>query len=147
MLRRALQLVENTCREKSKNLSKLVLATLFSPCASLTYRHLYFSSDQRGILLDIIKTANYLKPTMDCPNPKSELLKLANPLTQMNFLKIVVDTRALFKKVLMETQFWGILRAGRGGYYPNHAGLAHVSTLLRYSTTQVYSFEFLAEKI
>jgi hypothetical protein len=49
---------------------------------------------------------------MDCSKPKSELLKLANPLTRMNFLKIVVDTRALFKEVLMETQFWGILRAG-----------------------------------
>ncbi len=84
---------------------------------------------------------------MDCPKLKSELLKLAYPLTWMNFLKIVVDTRALFKEVLMETQFWGILRAGQRGYYPNHAGLAHVSTLLRYSTTQVYSFEFLAEKI
>jgi hypothetical protein len=62
-------------------------------------------------------------------------------------LKIVVDTRALFKEVLMETQFWGILRAGWGGYYRTHAGLAHVSTLLRYSKTQVYSFEFFAEKI
>jgi hypothetical protein len=36
----------------------------------------------------------------------------------MNFLKIVVDTRALFKEVLMETQFWGILKAGQGGYDP-----------------------------
>ncbi len=71
----------------------------------LTYWHLYFSSKQWGILLDITKTANYLKPTMDCPNLKSELLKLANPLTWMNCLKIVVDTRALFKKCWWKHNF------------------------------------------
>ncbi len=32
-------------------------------------------------------------------------------MTFLKRIKIVVDTRSLFKEVVMETQFWGILGA------------------------------------
>ncbi|CAK9203001.1 unnamed protein product [Sphagnum troendelagicum] len=64
--------------------------------------------------LDLIKTVNDFDLCKTSPNIESMFLKHADPVTQMTFLKkikIVVDTRSLFKEVVMETQFWGILGA------------------------------------
>ncbi len=64
--------------------------------------------------MDIIKTVNDFELWKASSNIKSMFLKHADPVTQMTFLKkikIVVDTRSLFKEVVMETQFWGILGA------------------------------------
>ncbi len=64
--------------------------------------------------MDIIKTVNDFDLCKASPNIESMFLKHADPVTQLTFLKkikIVVDTRSLFKEVVMETQFWGILGA------------------------------------